>query len=224
MAALATPYPLTAWLAVGFLLLHTGLRPVLMAQSWHAAQFTLASAATVLGIGRVFDLVTLGLALPALLGVESLLGTRKQAGRIRRGLVLAVALLGPFALGFGVMAEWFFWDEFGVRFNFIAVDYLVYTHEVIGNIRESFPVGTLLSMLAVITLAARLSRRRPRVYRHLSKAGLFDARPAGDPESRPQGRRLEVERAAGNRGAGTAVQSDRHAGNRRLPEDRAARA
>ena len=149
----AAPYPLTAWLAGCFLLLHTGLRGVLMAQTWHAAQLTFASAARVLGTGLAFDLVVLALALPALLLLESAFGTRKPAGRARRGGVLAVAVLGLFALGFGVLAEWFFWDEFGVRFNFIAVDYLVYTREVIGNIRESFPVGTLLSMLAVATLA-----------------------------------------------------------------------
>lgn len=148
----AAIYPLTAWLAVGFLILHTGLRLVLMGQTWHAAQLTFASAAAVMGIGLAFDLVTLGLALPALLVLESLLGTRKSAGRVRRGAVLAVACIGLFALGFGVMAEWFFWDEFGVRFNFIAVDYLVYTREVVGNIRESFPVGTLLGALAVVTL------------------------------------------------------------------------
>ena len=35
------------------------------------------------------------------------------------------------------VAEWLFWDEFGGRFNFIAVDYLLYTHEVLGNIWES---------------------------------------------------------------------------------------
>lgn len=153
IAALTTAYPLTAWLVIGFLLLHTGLRLVLMGQTWHAAQLTLTSASAVLGTGLAFDLVTLGLALPVLLLIESLLGTRKQAGRIRRGVVLTTALLGLYALGFGVMAEWFFWDEFAVRFNFIAVDYLVYTSEVIGNIRESFPVGTLLSTLAVVTLA-----------------------------------------------------------------------
>src|SRR5262245_28381392 len=28
------------------------------------------------------------------------------------------------------VAEWLFWEEFGARFNFIAVDYLLYTHEV----------------------------------------------------------------------------------------------
>ena len=149
---LAASYPLTAWLAGWFLLLHTGIRLVLMGQSWHAAQMTAASAAKVLGTGLVFDFVTLGLALPVLMLLESTLGTRKSAGRTRRGLVLAIAGISLFALGFGVMAEWFFWDEFGVRFNFIAVDYLVYTHEVIGNIRESFPVGTLLSTLAVMTL------------------------------------------------------------------------
>ena len=153
LAAFAALYPLTSWLAVGFLLLHTVLRGVLMAQTWHAAQMTVASAAAVLGTGLAFDLVTLALLLPAVLFLESALGTRKQPGRLRHGLVLAVAALTLFALGFGVMAEWFFWDEFGVRFNFIAVDYLVYTREVVGNIRESFPVGTLLSALAIATLA-----------------------------------------------------------------------
>jgi phosphoglycerol transferase MdoB-like AlkP superfamily enzyme len=151
--AIATSFPLTAWLAAGFLLLHTGLRAVLMVQTWHAAQMTLASASIVLGSGLAFDLVTLVLLLPAVLLLESALGTRKQPGRIRHGGVLTIAALVFFALGFGVMAEWFFWDEFGVRFNFIAVDYLVYTREVVGNIRESFPVGTLLGTLAVGTLA-----------------------------------------------------------------------
>lgn len=51
--------------------------------------------------------------------------------------------------------EYFFWQEFGVRYNFIAVDYLVYTHEVIGNIMESYsivPVFFLLLCLTVITI------------------------------------------------------------------------
>ncbi len=55
-----------------------------------------------------------------------------------------------FALVFYSFSEWFFWDEFGVRFNFIAVDYLVYTTEVIGNIKESFPIGILISIIAII--------------------------------------------------------------------------
>jgi phosphoglycerol transferase MdoB-like AlkP superfamily enzyme len=45
------------------------------------------------------------------------------------------------------ISEYFFWNEFGVRFNFIAVDYLVYTNEVIGNIMQSYPVIPLFSVL-----------------------------------------------------------------------------
>ncbi len=37
---------------------------------------------------------------------------------------------------FTSVAEWLFWDEFGVRFNFIAVDYLVYSDEVLNNLLE----------------------------------------------------------------------------------------
>ena len=79
---------------------------------------------------------------------------------------------------FGAVAETTFWLEFTTRFNFIAVDYLLYTHEVIGNIRESYPVawivGGLALAAAVITLAIRpwlqradeepLSRRRRFAY------------------------------------------------------------
>lgn len=58
---------------------------------------------------------------------------------------------------FGAVAEWLFWDEFEARFNFIAVDYLIYTTEVIGNIRESYPLPLLFSALIVATLALHLA-------------------------------------------------------------------
>ena len=50
------------------------------------------------------------------------------------------------------ISEFFFWNEFGVRYNFIAVDYLVYTNEVIKNIMESYPVVPLFTGVGVITL------------------------------------------------------------------------
>ncbi len=45
-----------------------------------------------------------------------------------------------FTVLLNIIGEPVFWDEFGVRYNFIAVDYLVYTNEVIGNIVESYPM------------------------------------------------------------------------------------
>lgn len=60
---------------------------------------------------------------------------------------------------FNSISEWFFWDEFTTRFNFIAVDYLVYTTEVIGNIRQSYPVewyvGAALAFSAFIVYQFR---------------------------------------------------------------------
>jgi phosphoglycerol transferase MdoB-like AlkP superfamily enzyme len=48
------------------------------------------------------------------------------------------------------LSEYFFWNEFGVKYNFIAVNYLVYTNEVIGNIMESYPVIPLFSALFLV--------------------------------------------------------------------------
>lgn len=57
-----------------------------------------------------------------------------------------------FLLLFNAVSEWFFWDEFNTRFNFIAVDYLVYTTEVIGNIQQSYPIGWIVLVIGIISL------------------------------------------------------------------------
>ncbi|CAN5300425.1 LTA synthase family protein [soil metagenome] len=49
-------------------------------------------------------------------------------------------------------SEIVFWNEFNVRFNFIAVDYLVYTNEVLGNIQESYNMPLIISAVVLVTL------------------------------------------------------------------------
>jgi len=53
-------------------------------------------------------------------------------------------------LVFTFFAEITFWDEFKCRFNFIAVDYLIYTFEVIENINESYPLILLVPAILLI--------------------------------------------------------------------------
>lgn len=53
---------------------------------------------------------------------------------------------------FSFFAEFTFWLEFESRFNFIAVDYLIYTYEVINNINESYPLPLLIAGMLLITL------------------------------------------------------------------------
>jgi hypothetical protein len=82
---------------------------------------------------------------------------RRRGHRGSCGL-LTVSL---FAMLFVAVAEWLFWDEFGVRFNFIAVDYLVYSDEVLNNVLESYPIGKLLSLLAVLAVVISFALRKP---------------------------------------------------------------
>ncbi|MGB3345084.1 MAG: sulfatase-like hydrolase/transferase [Aequorivita sp.] len=48
---------------------------------------------------------------------------------------------------FSFFAEFTFWEEFENRFNFIAVDYLIYTYEVVQNINQSYPIPLLLLII-----------------------------------------------------------------------------
>ena len=80
--------------------------------------------------------------------------------RIYRAASVAWFFAACFAALLLGVAEWLFWEEFGGRFNFIAVDYLLYTHEVLGNIWQSYPTGKLLLGLALgaAALTAVLAR------------------------------------------------------------------
>lgn len=96
-----------------------------------------------LAIGLAFDagvatffLAPLGLLLVAWPGGH---------GRVLRVVMLALLLPLSALMVFVGAAEFTFWNEFASRFNFIAVDYLIYTHEVIGNIRESYNLPLLLA-------------------------------------------------------------------------------
>jgi phosphoglycerol transferase MdoB-like AlkP superfamily enzyme len=59
-----------------------------------------------------------------------------------------------------VVGEVTFWDEFGVRYNFIAVDYLIYTNEVIGNISESYNLPVIISAVLLAALLFLLLFRK----------------------------------------------------------------
>ena len=76
-------------------------------------------------------------------------------------LVTGLLLVSACALfSFIAISEFFFWNEFASRFNFIAVDYLVYTHEVIGNIRESYDLRPAYAVIGLLTLLLFVSQWR----------------------------------------------------------------
>ncbi len=102
--------------------------------------------------GLIFDIgAALFFSMPGIL--YFLLFPAKYIGkRLDRALVYTGLFLSLFILSFTFFAEFTFWDEFESRFNFIAVDYLVYTYEVISNINQSYPLPLLI--LGMLALAA----------------------------------------------------------------------
>ena len=81
------------------------------------------------GWGLLYDLgAAAWLSLPLIL-ILTVLPTNAFRNRwIRLGFFILVFVMLN-VMAFGATCEWFFWDEFSVRFNFIAVDYLAFFGE-----------------------------------------------------------------------------------------------
>ncbi len=89
----------------------------------------------------------------------------KYRNKIRFWLFTFVMFLYVLLILQNAISEYFFWNEFGVKYNFIAVDYLVYTNEVIGNIMQSYPVIPLFSALFILAgLATYFIVKRSKNY------------------------------------------------------------
>ncbi len=81
---------------------------------------------------------------------------KEKRKNLRNIIYFSTIFIFVLAIIFNTVSEYFFWNEFGVRYNFIAVDYLIYTNEVIGNILESYPIIPLFSVILLFTTAITL--------------------------------------------------------------------
>jgi len=101
--------------------------------------------------GVVLDIVLIFLGIKTILFAIMLFFPSKRL-KIREILYFSTILIYVSIIILNSVSEYFFWNEFGVRYNFIAVDYLIYTNEVIGNIMESYPIFPLFSVIFVISV------------------------------------------------------------------------
>jgi phosphoglycerol transferase MdoB-like AlkP superfamily enzyme len=127
-------------------------RIVLTAKSFSEIDFTMVNEAGIFLVGFLYDLInSIYFTVPLMLYLW-LIPDKLYQKKWHRFILYTLFFIFSFLLIFNGVAEWLFWDEFNVRFNFIAVDYLVYTTEVIGNIHESYPIEWII--VAVIILSA----------------------------------------------------------------------
>lgn len=125
------------------------LRSFFLIDSWPEINHNVSDISKVYSIGLIYDLTFLfyfnSCIIIFLFSFPHKLYQKKffyYCFQILLAIMLSIFL-------FSTIAEWFFWDEFNVRFNFIAVDYLIYGTEVIKNIKESYPFKTIIFLMFV---------------------------------------------------------------------------
>ena len=136
-------------------------RLVLVAYRWPQTDLSPGGLLQVFGRGMLFDVgfCAYALIVPAL--YLWLVPERLWRMRLHRCWMRFLLFIGIYALTFIAIAEYFFWDEFSVRFNFIAIDYLIYRREVMDNIFQSYPVIPVVIGVLVVAALICYSLRRP---------------------------------------------------------------
>ncbi len=127
-------------------------RVVLLIKSWPGLELTPLRFIGIFLIGFLYDLVVWSFfAIPVALYCWLMKDSwyQKKGQRILLFLLFFIIF---FILVLNAGGEIIFWDEFNVRYNFIAVDYLIYTTEVLGNIWESYNIP-LIAVAVVLATA-----------------------------------------------------------------------
>lgn len=155
------PFKVTfTWLVAGIALLVWLLLRVVLTLQVGAAQVNAVEVLKLFIQGFWFDIATLAYLVVPWLLLSALLPNKLRGKTWVNNVRWLMVFLLAFGLIFGAVSEFIFWQEFTTRFNFIAVDYLIYTNEVIGNIRESYPVPLILLGIALIVLLLLFSLSR----------------------------------------------------------------
>ena len=137
------------------------IRLTLLIKSWTDVELSLLSFLGIFIVGLFYDLVVWSFfAIPVAFYCWLMKDSwyKKKWGLIPLSILFSILIL---ILVFSAGGEIVFWDEFNVRYNFIAVDYLIYTTEVINNIIESYNIPLIIgSVLLVVFFVLFLIREK----------------------------------------------------------------
>jgi len=137
------------------------IRLTLLIKSWTDVELSFLSFLGIFIVGLFYDLVVWSFfAIPVAFYCWLMKDSwyKKKWGLIPLFILFSILIL---ILVFSAGGEIIFWDEFNVRYNFIAVDYLIYTTEVINNIIESYNTPLIIgSVLLVVFFVVFLIRKK----------------------------------------------------------------
>jgi phosphoglycerol transferase MdoB-like AlkP superfamily enzyme len=153
-------------------------RLVLFIKSWPALELNPLSCIGIFIVGFFYDLVVSSFfAIPVALYCWLMKDSLYQKKWQRISLFILFSII-VFILVLNAGGEIIFWDEFSVRYNFIAVDYLIYTNEVLENIWESYNIpliagGVLLATIVVLFLVQKKIIVSQQVSMRFAKRSIF---------------------------------------------------
>lgn len=150
-----------------------------MIKSWSSVDFSVLHFIGIFVVGLFYDLVVssffiIPVALYCWLMKDSWYRSRWQ--RIPLFILCTIIIM---ILVVTAGSEITFWHEFNVRFNFIAVDYIIYTNEVIGSVLESYNMplifaGIFLTAAAILFLCRKMLIASQRTSMHFKeRSGIF---------------------------------------------------
>lgn len=139
-----------ASVAAFFFILQIILRIILLIIEKDNVSISFIELIKMISVGLVYDAAVFSIILIPYVLYLTFLPKKFHLGRFDRIATTLCYSSLLYLLLFDIIAELVFWDEFSVRFNFIAVDYLVYTQEVLANIWESYPITWILSAIGFI--------------------------------------------------------------------------
>jgi phosphoglycerol transferase MdoB-like AlkP superfamily enzyme len=131
-------------------------RVILFIWSFHDVKFSLWQSIEAFGLGFLFDCSMLIYAFIPFALFYLCFPKFKKESTTKKAFLISVNVINFFFIFlvlFSSVSELFFWDEFTSRYNFIAVDYLIYTTEVLKNIWESYPTFKIISGITLTVLA-----------------------------------------------------------------------
>ncbi|MDO9373048.1 MAG: sulfatase-like hydrolase/transferase [Ferruginibacter sp.] len=127
------------------------VRTGLLLTSHDKAELTLFSLARIFSIGLIFDIGVAAFTVTPYALYLLILPVKFNNALANKIITYTCFVLAALVMILSFFAEFTFWQEFESRFNFIAVDYLVYTYEVVSNINESYPLPLLIGGVLLLT-------------------------------------------------------------------------
>lgn len=156
---------LTLKFVIGFLIISLVLRFAFLFWQISDIKLTFLSFLRIIVTGFFFDIGVLSFILLAINFYTLILPNKYVGSYFDKLIVYFGFFLITTVLVFTFFAEITFWEEFHCRFNFVAVDYLIYTYEVVQNINESYPLIILIPSIFFIVFLIFISLKRTNTFK-----------------------------------------------------------